>query len=316
MKKVIPFSSERDSATNTPPTLTATARSRRVPETAPAGPEQLMLLLQRLIGCTEPETLIHRFFVWAEDLLLADGLEYAPVDATENLFLGARRHHSAHYDLNMDGNALGSVRFCRRERYSEDELMTIEHALGSLARSLQSALAVQSLRGLVTQDPLTGLGSRASLQDWMNRELARARRHESPFSVMMIDVDHFKAINDRLGHLGGDQVLRTIAKVLRKSTRKSDLAFRFGGDEFTILLPHTGLEGAREAARQIRANLAEVSDEEFGLPEGVASLARPDVSIGIACHQTGDDEHSLLQRADTHLYHAKAHGRARVCTNV
>jgi diguanylate cyclase (GGDEF)-like protein len=132
---------------------------------------------------------------------------------------------------------------------------------------------------------------------------------------MMIDIDHFKTINDELGHLGGDHVLRTIANVLRKSTRRSDLLFRFGGDEFTILLPHTDADGAAEAARQIRLNLSRLTDEELGLETSEVGF-KLDVSIGIASFQDGDDDETLMQRADTHLYHAKSRGRARVCTSV
>ena len=318
MKKVIPFNSaDRDvprAATTTPSAYAAKPLADDFPVRI-EGPEQQLLLLQRLVGCTDRDELIQRFFRWTRDLTLADGIVYLPAGNDISIRLGEKRHHSAQYGLTLDGHALGSLTLCRRERYTENELIAIEQALGSLARCLRAASETSMLREMVTQDPLTGLGNRTALEDWIKRELSRSRRHKSPLTVMMIDVDHFKEINDQLGHLGGDHVLRTIASVFKSSTRKSDLLFRYGGDEFTIILPHTDQRGAEEAARQIRMNMAGISTEDFGLGDAAEGI-RPGLSIGIAEHQSGDDEDSLLQRADTHLYHAKARGRGRVCSNV
>ncbi|MEL7045323.1 MAG: GGDEF domain-containing protein [Pseudomonadota bacterium] len=315
MKKVIPFNSDRDVVRKAKSAAPVTRPAAPELPTPAVGPEQQLQLLQRLMGCTDQQTLIARFYRWASDLTLTEGVRYRASQSKASLLIGQRRHHSAQYDLSLDKSPVGDISLYRRKRYSEEELVSIEEALGSLARALRAANEIESLRSLVTQDPLTGLGNRSSLKDWIDRELARARRHGDPLAVMMIDVDHFKTINDKLGHLGGDQVLRTIAEVLRASTRRSDLVFRYGGDEFTVLLPHTDRSGAQEAARQIRANLAKVDTSSFG-DKDVPGALRPDVSIGIACYQDGDDDDALMQRADTHLYHAKAQGRARVCTAV
>ncbi len=315
MKKVIPFNSDRDVAHKAE---TAAPGSRPLAPELPApvvGPELQLQLLQRLIGCTDQQKLVARFYSWASDLQLAEGVRYRADQSKASLFIGQRRHHSAQYDLSLNKSPVGDISLYRRKRYSEEELASIEEALGSVARALRAANEVENLRALVTQDPLTGLGNRSSLKEWIGRELSRARRHGDPLAVMMIDVDHFKTINDELGHLGGDRVLRTIAEVLRASTRRSDLVFRYGGDEFTILLPHTDSEGAQEAARQIRANLAKIETAAFGVADAPGAL-RPDVSIGIGCYQEGDTEDSLMQRADSYLYRAKSQGRARVCTAV
>lgn len=318
MKKVIPFSSKPNTDA-----IAASARSSQpagqalaeIPNSWNGGAEQQLLLMQRLIGCNDVESLISLFFRWCNDLGLADGLTYEATTGAADLNLGNRRHHSANYSLTLDQLPLGQITLCRRERFTENELLRVEQALGTLARCLRTAIEFQTLQEMVTQDGLTGLGNRLSLHQWIERELSRTRRHNSPLSLMMIDVDHFKKINDSLGHIGGDHVLKTIASVFKRSTRGSDLLFRFGGDEFTILLPHTDLQGAQDAARQIRNNLAQISDEEFGLGNEWTH-ARPDVSIGIADYRPGDTEASLLQRADTRLYHAKAQGRGAVCSNV
>jgi diguanylate cyclase (GGDEF)-like protein len=318
MKKVVPFNSKSDADSSITPVAVSLPTGEAIAGAAPSwndSAEQQLLLMQRIIGCTDIQDLISRFFRWSSDLGLAHGMSYTPSGKLETLDYGVRRHHNANYELTLDGVNLGTVALCRRDRYSENELLTIEQALGTFARCLRTAIEFSELRELVTQDPLTGLGNRASLHQWMDRELARTRRHNSPLALMMIDVDHFKTLNDQLGHLGGDRVLRKIASVFKRSTRGSDLLFRFGGDEFTILLPHTDEHGATEAAHQIRENLAKISAEEFGLGPAHEGL-RPDISIGIAAYHTGDTETSLLQRADTHLYHAKAQGRGAVCSNV
>lgn len=318
MKKVIPFSSKPNSdavAASARTSLPAGQALADIPNGWNGGAEQQLLLMQRLIGCNDTESLISLFFRWCSDLGLADGLTYEAVSGAADLNLGNRRHHSANYTLNLDQMGLGRVTLCRRERFNENELLSVEQALGTLSRCLRTAIEFQTLQEMVTQDGLTGLGNRLSLHQWIERELSRTRRHNSPLALMMIDVDHFKKINDTLGHIGGDHVLKTIASVFKRSTRGSDLLFRFGGDEFTILLPHTDLQGACDAARQIRNNLARISDDEFGLGTAAKGL-RPDVSIGIADYRPGDTEDSLLQRADTRLYHAKAQGRGAVCSNV
>jgi len=321
MTKVLPFSSKLD---DEPQTSYAAVASASGAELFIEGPtpswnsetEQLLLLLaQRLMSCIEVERLLLNFFQWSKDLNLAEGLSYVGAEDTHQLSHGPRRHHSATYALSLDGADLGNITLHRRERYGEHELFTIERALGMLAPMLRHAIEFANLQKLVTHDPLTGLGNRNSLKRCIERELSRSRRHDCSLALLMIDVDHFKKLNDELGHLGGDRVLQGIATLLRTSCRESDLLFRFGGDEFTVLLPHTDYTGAIEAARQIRTNMAEASLGEFGI-DPTANCPRPDVSIGISNYQPGDNEESLLQRADTGLYHAKARGRGAICNNV
>jgi diguanylate cyclase (GGDEF)-like protein len=318
MRTVIPFGNtadENSGAGRAASTATQSAESLPLSTSWAARTEKQLALLQRLIGCAEVETIIERYSRWLSELGLAGGITYHSANDEKQLSCGSQFHHSAQYSLQLENSDLGSLTLFRRARYSEQELFELEQSLGYVSRCLQTAKEVHALQEMVTQDPLTGLGNRTYLYDWISREMSRSRRYDSPLAVMMIDVDHFKHINDVLGHLGGDQVLKNIARVFKCSTRGSDLLFRFGGDEFTILLPHTDLQGADEAARQIRLNLSRVSDEDVGFSADQLEL-RPDVSIGIAVYQAGDDENALLQRADTHLYHAKANGRGCTCHSV
>lgn len=317
MKKVIPFNNNPEATSSAAPTL---LHSRERPQSDVAqwlkgAAEQQLLLLQRLIGCSDEQALLERFFRWATDLGLADGMRFSDTNGQETANLGKRRHHSTQYDLDLNGRPLGVIILCRRQRYSEDDLLVLERALGPLAQSLHLAFEHTVLHRLATRDSLTGLGNRSSLDEWLRTEISRTRRHRSPLAVMMIDVDNFKPLNDSLGHLAGDRVLRVLARVFERSTRSSDLIFRYGGDEFVVLMPHTDLAGASRAAELIRRNVARIPNAELGLDDSLPTL-RPDVSVGVAACNPSDDESSLLQRADTHLYHAKAAGRGRVCSSL
>jgi diguanylate cyclase (GGDEF)-like protein len=161
---------------------------------------------------------------------------------------------------------------------------------------------------LARTDPLTGLANRRAFMETGSRELARARRYRSELALLMIDIDHFKAINDTHGHHNGDLVLNSLAAVSRATLREIDLPSRLGGEEFAVLLPQTSCAQAAIAAERLRAALAA---DRVVLPNG--SVIQYTVSIGISClgEQTADLE-SLLTQSDRALYQAKRGGRNRV----
>ena len=136
-----------------------------------------------------------------------------------------------------------------------------------------------------------------------------------PLTLMMIDVDHFKVLNDRLGHPTGDHILKTLATVLNDSTRASDLSFRFGGDEFAVLLPQTGLDNAVIVGEQIRHNLGRLSDETLQITDAANGL-RPDISIGIAALRD-EDTHEICCGARTPISTTpKPRAGGRVCSSL
>lgn len=167
-----------------------------------------------------------------------------------------------------------------------------------------------ALEALATTDPLTGVLNRRAVTEAAQSELRRAKRSNTPFATLLMDIDHFKHVNDTHGHEAGDRVLTQVAAVCGMQLREVDGFGRWGGEEFIALLPETGLEGAVIAAERIREaveSLAVVS--EAGVPVPVT------LSVGVAVWWP-EDEHleSLLRRADTALYKAKHDGRNRVCT--
>jgi diguanylate cyclase (GGDEF)-like protein/PAS domain S-box-containing protein len=164
------------------------------------------------------------------------------------------------------------------------------------------------LQHLASHDSLTGLLGRAELQRRFQGELERALRYGRPLALLMFDADHFKAINDRHGHLAGDRVLAALAQCMRTNLRGSDLVGRYGGEEFLAVLPETGIEQAAAMAERLRRRVAA---RDFA-PPGAVQLAVT-VSVGVAALGLhGDDPEALVDAADQALYAAKAAGRDRV----
>jgi two-component system, cell cycle response regulator len=161
---------------------------------------------------------------------------------------------------------------------------------------------------MMISDGLTGIPNKRFLLDAVQRELARTQRHKRPLSLCVLDIDHFKSINDKYGHLAGDAVLRELCTRVKQVVRKDEVFARFGGEEFVVLLPESTLEQARQFSERIRA----IAASDPFIVEG--ATIQVTVSIGVA-HTAGDDELSadeLIARADAKLYDAKRNGRNRV----
>ncbi|MGB8509629.1 MAG: GGDEF domain-containing protein, partial [Pyrinomonadaceae bacterium] len=155
-------------------------------------------------------------------------------------------------------------------------------------------------------DALTGLLNRYGLQRALQRELADARRYGRPLSCLVIDVDHFKAVNDTYGHAAGDTALLQVGRVLTEAVRGSDVVCRHGGEEFLVLAPETKLEGAHSLGEKIRLDVAA---RLFGDGERVFRLT---ISVGVSQLRADESGNDMIARADEALYQAKESGRNRV----
>jgi diguanylate cyclase (GGDEF)-like protein len=175
-------------------------------------------------------------------------------------------------------------------------------------RNREAALLREKLREQAMRDNLTGLYNRHYVEEWFDLELRRAQRHGRPIAAIMLDVDHFKRFNDSFGHEAGDLVLREVAGALRRSTRGSDVASRYGGEEFLVLLPECRFDAALRKAEQLREEIAKLELHYDGRPLGPVTA-----SLGVAAFPDhAKESEELLRHADEALYLAKQAGRNRV----
>jgi len=210
-------------------------------------------------------------------------------------------------DLNSrNGTFVNGTRLSRSDLKDGDYVQLGECVFRFLAGGNVEAGYHDEIHRLTLLDPLTGVHNRRSMAVFLERELDRAARYVRPFAVILIDADHFKLVNDRHGHLGGDEVLKGLAARLRNLARAEDLVARYGGEEFAIALPETDLAAAVVAADRFRRAVA-VSPFDFN-GTGIDLT----VSIGVAAFEPGAPSGDLLQTADGRLYEAKRGGRNRV----
>ena len=205
-----------------------------------------------------------------------------------------------------------TVRAAVRAYCQERDLVRQNEELRKLNAELESIVAARTaelvqknreLEVLSVTDRLTGLYNRRKLDQVLEEELVRCRRYGVEFGVIIMDIDHFKRVNDTYGHHVGDTVLETMASILREETRDADALARLGGEEFVIVCRHSSLEGCIANAERIRAAIA---------ARDFAGVGHVTASFGAAACCEGDSSATLLERADAALYRAKAAGRNRV----
>ncbi|MDP9344888.1 MAG: GGDEF domain-containing protein, partial [Actinomycetota bacterium] len=207
--------------------------------------------------------------------------------------------------LLVGGEVIGSVLVGSQEALGPDDERRVAESVAQAAPVLANLRNLALAEARAATDALTGLPNRRALRDSLTRMLAQSGRTMSPLSVIALDLDHFKAINDTYGHDRGDAVLAAVGDMLTRSVRNSDLAARTGGEEFVVLLPDTGAEGAQAVAEKLRATMATVTG--LGLSKALSA------SFGVAtCPDHATDDSGLLRLADRALYTAKAAGRDRV----
>lgn len=222
-------------------------------------------------------------------------------------FASALPREVAAFPLMYKEKVLGVMLLGTFEHYQAEELPLIEYLANQIAITLDNALTHEKVERLSIADGLTGLYNRRFLSERLDEEYSKAVRYEMPLSLLIMDVDFFKRVNDAFGHQVGDNALIAVAKVLRASVRESDLVGRYGGEEFVILLPHTSLEMALSVAEKIRQTVSETPIEGMGdnrLTISIGAAGLPDIKVA------GMEE--LVRKADEALYRAKEGGRNQV----
>jgi two-component system cell cycle response regulator len=208
------------------------------------------------------------------------------------------------------------LRAARKGRsFTEREVRFCELVAESTANALERVYLVEDLRRanadlqrMARTDGLTGLYNRAYFRQRLDEEVSRATRYRQPLACLFIDVDDFKKINDRFGHLAGDAVLQEISRRTVESTRRNDIVARYGGEEIVILLPHTDIDGAVHQAQRLIRTVADRRFPSLGMGERVT------VSVGMAMFDVDSMKsgEALLLAADTALYKAKQMGKNRL----
>ncbi|MDW2643560.1 sensor domain-containing diguanylate cyclase [Citrobacter sp. HN-141] len=215
--------------------------------------------------------------------------------------------HSLCIPLIAQGEAIGLLSFQNLSDNSAPSRAYLE----LMAEALGLALANQRLRDALLEkalyDPLTGLRNRHHLEDTLRTQMSQAIHNQEPISCLMIDIDHFKSINDRFGHEAGDGVIKSIAAIIQRVVHDHGMAFRYGGEEFLVLLAGMDEEAANRFATDIYNGVRELT-----LSFGVSDIGHVDVSIGVASYPQHAQSDNLLRAADVALYRAKELGRSRI----
>ncbi|HKJ68529.1 MAG TPA: diguanylate cyclase [bacterium] len=208
---------------------------------------------------------------------------------------------------------------CQKSSYSGEEvrlLYTFAARIALVLHIINNLFAFRQVKEMAIKDSLTGLYNRRFFEEEMKKELTRAQRYHSSVSFLILDIDHFKQVNDTYGHLKGDEILKELAQIISHSARSSDIPVRYGGEEFVIILPETSLDGALVIAERLRDRVENhpfrLSDDGNTDPEEISITISIGISNASASKMVTSDE--LVAQGDKALYHAKKNGRNRVVT--
>jgi diguanylate cyclase (GGDEF)-like protein len=268
---------------------------------------RILETLQRLNHTLDLEALLEIFYEEITAELPLDGVEYNYEIDDIILKIGRQSRQSCFYNLFLEKQELGKITFRRRKAFAQEEMKTLEDHLCALLYPLRNAILHRRALTLAHRDALTGLPNRTTLTQQLDNEINSSVRYGTTLSLLVIDIDRFKVINDKYGHLSGDKILTTVSRILLDNIRSADLVFRYAGDEFVMLLRNTDLQGADLAARRIQSAI-----NKTAFPIINATTVSPTVSIGITELRADDDATSLFERADEAMYDAKARGRNRI----
>ncbi|MFQ5546246.1 MAG: GGDEF domain-containing protein [Acidiferrobacterales bacterium] len=249
--------------------------------------EQLAKLFSREVSASVPHSSIH----------------FSNDEPEIDLTVGRTAKHTCTFRLIVEKQSLGQVTFTRGKSFTEKEDAMLEFLLSSLAYPLRNALQYENAFQASLTDPLTGIYNRTAMEAALHREISLARRHRTPLSLIIMDIDGLKQINDKYGHATGDQLIKDVVEAVCGSLRETDLVSRYGGDEFTILLNNTARRGAAILAENIRKQIQSVACQFDD------KTIKVTVSMGVASLTRRDKYSGLFARADQALYDAKRQGR-------
>ena len=256
----------------------------------------------------EVEKLIGMFFEELQSVINLTGVRYEYSAYNIKLAIGRQTRQTCQYQLSANGEFYGEITFCRSSRFGERELANIESLMDLLMYPLRNALQYRQAVQNALTDPLTGVNNRMAMDANLNRDIELSKRYNSKLSVLMIDIDNFKDINDTYGHLQGDDILKQVANIIMDLIRNSDVCYRYGGEEFLVLLNKTDLDQALFVAERIREKIENanfLNKQKTGIT----------VSIGAAKYEINMNKDAFIEMADKSLYSAKNNGRNQTMSN-
>lgn len=273
----------------------------------PASVWELSALLQTTL---DVEKVIELFATELGKRIPVDSFMYQHSDRDLSFSLGdAPARHSTHYRLLLEERLLGEITVTRAVPFTDVEISAIENLISGLMYGLRNALLYQEALESALRDPLTGVANRTALETALKREMSLSQRHKLPLSVLMLDIDKFKLINDHHGHVVGDLILKALTDGALACIRGSDVLARYGGEEFVVVLPGTDRNGALLLGARIRRHIENLKC----LVPGVDKAAlRFTISIGVTAFDGQQDYASIVDRADQAMYTAKQLGGNQV----
>jgi len=299
--------------------------------------KKINTLYQRMAGILDLPTMIEAYSIWLMEFVDHDLIGYNNPDRQRmHMFCsyhGPKRRLAIQLAQEMLGQSLDqNTRITKAEGFhvnkwgldstdcygvlvllrkgkplSEEELLFIDESLVILVEPLKRALEYEEIFAQAHKDNLTGLPNRFAFEERIGSIIEQANRHGRPLTLAALDLDHFKAVNDSMGHVMGDKVLQQVAEALKQQIRLTDLLVRMGGDEFLLVLPDTSMQDARYLAERLC-----LAVEQLNVVTDAGKLA---VSIGLSEWKTGIELDEWMEKADDILYQAKANGRAQVAIN-
>ncbi len=263
----------------------------------------LAMSLQKTL---EVEGIINTFMEHIHTYLQFDGFSYTHEESQIEIQYSRQKGHSCSYNLNLEKSLMGQLKLFRGRKFAESELVLLEDLMLMLVYPLRNAIEFKQALSLAHSDALTGAKNRSTFDDSLAREISLAQRHHQDFALLVIDIDFFKKVNDTYGHKVGDDALKLVANTIQDNIRKTDMLYRYGGEEFVVFLGNTDCDKSYVIADRILESVREI---EMQANEQKVDLT---VSIGMACLNGHDDGDSLFNRADKAMYVAKNEGRDQI----
>ena len=219
-------------------------------------------LLEKLQQSLELETLLEIFFDEMQKILPLDGLSFTHEIAGIDISVANPAEHLFRYNLVAAKEMVGELTISRNQPFANQEINLVRQHLDTLVFPLRNALSYREAVSASLKDPLTGAGNRIALTSALHREIELSKRYRQSMAVLMLDMDNFKNINDMFGHNQGDEVLINVAETMFEDLRGSDSIFRYGGEEFVVLLSNTNLEWAIHIAERLRSKIEKLAIEQ------------------------------------------------------